>query len=75
MSDTPSAGFHKSSRPRAEARVAEEMEDFEMNSPVERYYNALLTRGRVDNPTIGEARRDLERHWLQLAASGGAVRP
>ena len=74
MSDTPSAGFHKSSRPRAKARVAEEMEDFQMNTSVERYYSALLVRGRADNPTIGEAKRDLQRDWIQFAISGAVVR-
>ncbi len=45
-----------------------------MSESLERYYSALLARGRADNPSIGEARRDLQRDWLQLAASGGAVR-
>ena len=74
MSNTHSAGFHKSSRPRAEARVAEVMEDFEMTESLERYYSALLTRGRANNPTISEARRDLQCDWFRLVASGGVMR-
>jgi hypothetical protein len=50
------------------------MEDFGMSESLQRYYSALLARGRVDNPTIGEARRDLQRDWLQFAASGGTLR-
>lgn len=74
MSDTSCVGFHSSSRPRAKARAAEEMEDFEMSVSLERYYGALLTRGQTDNLTIDDARRDLQRDWIQLAVRGGAVR-
>ena len=74
MSDTASAGIHKSSRPRAKARVAEEMEDFEMSGSLERYYSALLARGLANNPTIREAKRDLQRYCFQFDVSGGALR-
>ncbi len=45
-----------------------------MSEFLERYYSALLTRGRADNPTIGEVRRDLRREWLRLVTNGGVVR-
>lgn len=47
---------------------------FEMSVSLERYYSALLTRGQTGNLTIAEARRDLQRDWLQLAAKGGILR-
>ena len=50
------------------------MEDCEMTESLERYYSASLTRGRANNPTISEARRDLQCDWFQLVASGGIMR-
>ncbi len=47
---------------------------FEMSVSLERYYSALLTRGQADNLTIDDARRDLQRDWFPLVATGGAVR-
>ncbi len=41
-----------------------------MTKFLERYYSALLTEGRADNPTIGEARRDLRLDWFPMVASG-----
>ena len=45
-----------------------------MAGSLERYYNALLTQGRADNPSIGEARRDLRNEWFQVFTGGGVVR-
>lgn len=58
-----------------EARVDEAHGGFfEMSVSLERYYSALLTGGQTGNLTIDEARRDLQRDWLQLAAKGGTLR-